>query len=516
MTDDAQDPESGAPGGPGNLLAILQAIGFVVIAVIPAFLTGALAVGMRADLRFGPAALGLGVSWFFVTASVSATPMGQLVERLGTRRSLMVGATASGMALLTISLAPSFPWILAGMTAGGIGNAITQPAVNASLSRRIPLARLGLAFGVKQSAIPMATLLGGLAVPTLAVLLGWRGAFGVATGAAAMAVVVAWRGGDAGGGTPVRPTRRRVRDMPEVRSLAILGVGGLLGAAAATSLGVFLVDAAVVGGMQEARAGLLFALVSACGLVARVTLGWYADVRPARSRYGTIAVLLSIGAPGYVLLTLGSTPLYLVGAFFAYGAGWAWPGLFHFAVVSQNPVSPAAATGVVQTGMSLGAGLGPLVFGWVAERAGYETAWFVAAALSLASAAVLLAGRAHLRRTRRTASAAHLDEVEALVWDEAPSQRVTTGVAMQQRVTDNLRVILYRADSGAAFDPPPATRTGVVFVVFGGEVHLRIAGVERIAATGDYVPLPANRPWSLCNRGSGTLMVAHVDHPGNS
>jgi hypothetical protein len=71
--------------GTGGVPAILSSIGMVIIAVFPAYLTGALAVGMRTDLDFGPASLGLAVSWFFVTTSLSSTSMGQVVERLGVR-----------------------------------------------------------------------------------------------------------------------------------------------------------------------------------------------------------------------------------------------------------------------------------------------------------------------------------------------------------------------------------------------------------------------------------------------
>jgi 4-diphosphocytidyl-2-C-methyl-D-erythritol kinase len=45
------------------------------------------------------------------------------------------------------------------------------------LARRVEVARRATAFAVKQSAIPAAMLLGGLAVPALALTVGWRWAF---------------------------------------------------------------------------------------------------------------------------------------------------------------------------------------------------------------------------------------------------------------------------------------------------------------------------------------------------
>jgi MFS family permease len=506
-------PDDGRRGR-GDVLATLQAVGLAIFAVLPAFLTGALAVGIRADLRFGPAALGLAVAWFFVSSALSATALGQLVERLGLRASLMAGTAASSVALVGIATAPRYAWLLVAMTIGGAANAMVQPAVNAMLSDRIPPTRLGLAFGIKQSAIPAATLLGGLAVPTLVVVVGWRGTFGVAAAFAALAALAAWFRADVAARPPARQ-RRRVRDMPEVLSLVILSTGGLLGAAAATSLGAFLVDAGVASGLREAWAGLLIALASVFGLLARIGLGWYADLRPTRSRYGTITVLLSIGVVGYLLLTSDVPGLYVAGALIAYTAGWSWPGLFHFAVVSQNSGTPAAATGVVQSGMSMGAGLGPLAFGIIAERAGYDAAWLLAASLSTAAALTFLAGRRHLRRTRHSASTAFLAEVDDLDWEDAPTWTLGDGVDAQLQVTDHLHVTLYRAAAGASCQPPPAPRTGVVYVLQGGEVELRIEDRTSTLAPGDHLALPANRRWGVRNGGGGTLVLAQVEHLGN-
>jgi predicted MFS family arabinose efflux permease len=500
--------------GRGDVLATLQAVGLAIFAVLPAFLTGALAVGIRAELAFGPAALGLAVAWFFVTSALSAAGLGQLVERLGLRTSLTVGAASSAVALGGIALAPRYLWLLLAMTVGGAANALAQPAVNALLSQRIPAHRLGLALGIKQSAIPAATLLGGLAVPTLVTVVGWRGTFGVAAGLAAISAVGAWLRGSPPAGGPTR-VRRRLRDMPEVLSLTILSVGGLLGAAAATSLGAFLVDAGVESGLREASAGLLIALASVFGLSSRIGLGWYADRRPNRSRYGTIMALLGAGVPGYLLLTADVPSLYVLGALLAYAAGWGWPGLFHYAVVSQNTGTPAAATGVVQSGMSLGAGLGPLAFGVVAERVSYDAAWILAACLSAGAALTFFAGRRHLRRTRHTASTAHLDEVTRLRWDEGGGRRVAEGVESQHHATEHLHVTLYRAAPGRGCAPPPPARTGVVYVLAGGEAELRVAGVTSIVGSGHHLPLPALRSWGLHNRGDEPLVLAQVEHLGN-
>ncbi|MST35344.1 MFS transporter, partial [Acidimicrobiaceae bacterium USS-CC1] len=74
--------------------------------------------------------------------------------------------------------------LLGFLVAGGLANGAMQPAVNLLLARTVDDRRQGLAFGVKQAAIPTSTLLSGLAVPALALTVGWHVAYLVAAGLA--------------------------------------------------------------------------------------------------------------------------------------------------------------------------------------------------------------------------------------------------------------------------------------------------------------------------------------------
>ena len=78
------------------------------------------------------------------------------------------------------------------LAVAGLANAVTQPAINLFMADQVPRDRQGLAFGIKQSAIPAAVLVSGLALPLLALPLGWRPTFAIcAPGALAVAVIVA-------------------------------------------------------------------------------------------------------------------------------------------------------------------------------------------------------------------------------------------------------------------------------------------------------------------------------------
>jgi MFS family permease len=386
---------------PAAVHAVLRAVAVSVLGVLPAFLVGALAVQIRADLDVGLGLFGLAAATLFTVSGSLARPGGRLVQRLGSRRGAALAAALATASLTVLALAGSPAALVAGLAVGGLGNAVAQPSANAVVSELVTDQRLGVAFGIKQSSIPAATLLGGLAVPGVALVLGWRWAV---AGAAVLAVVLLLAslagGRDAGRREPTapRPPAAPDRGLPR-GGLVVLTLGGFLGSAAATPTGVFLVDSAVAAGMGAGPAGLLFAGCSALGLVSRVGFGWWADRHPGRSAYLFIANLLTLGTLGHALLAAGPVPAFVAGGVLAYGAGWAWTGLFHFAVIRDNRGAAASVTGFVQTGLSLGAATGPLLFGLIAQVS-YSAAWLTAAALSLAGALTVRVSRRMVRRSR--------------------------------------------------------------------------------------------------------------------
>jgi MFS family permease len=397
------DPPAGGvhQEGPSTIRAVLQAVAVSVLGVLPAFLTGALAVQIRADLHVGLGLFGFAAATLFAVSGTCARPGGRLVQRLGSRKGTALAATLSILSLVSIGLARSPVWLMAALAIGGLGNAVAQPSANLGISELVTERHLGLAFGIKQSSIPAATLLGGLAVPGIALVFGWRWAV---VGALALAVLILiWttasrrdthRSAPPGDGQ-VAPDKGLPRG-----GLVVLTLGGFLGSAAATSTGVFLVDSAVAAGIRPATAGLLFAGCSALGLGSRVGFGWLADRHPDRSKYLFIANLLAGGALGYALLATGEIPLFAAGSVLAYGLGWGWTGLFHFAVIRDNRAEAAAVTGFVQTGLSLGAASGPLFFGIVAQVFTYTSAWSAATVLSLLAAVTIRVSRRMIRRSR--------------------------------------------------------------------------------------------------------------------
>jgi MFS family permease len=380
---------------------------------LPTFLVGAVSVQMRHELHFAEARLGAAAAVFFLVATVTSAVLGRVAERLGPYRAMRLSAVTSAAVLLAIgATARTYATLLVLLAVGGAANALAQPAANVFIARTIPPARLGIAFALKQSGVPAATLLGGLAVPTIALTVGWRWAFvagacGAVVGALATpadpraAAAVATTEPSA---VPAARAPAGRRDTSMV-ALVVLGAGIGLGAAAAGTLGAFLVNAAVAAGVGEGLSGLLVSVGSAIGIATRLVAGRLAD-RRGRGHLLRVAVMLALGAVAFATYATEKPLAMVLATPIAFGAGWGWPGLFNLAVVRANPSAPGVASGITQTGTYFGGALGPFLFGAVAERASYSAAWLLAAALALLGAIVITLGRALLRRERDRALAA--------------------------------------------------------------------------------------------------------------
>jgi predicted MFS family arabinose efflux permease len=368
---------------------------------VPVFLVGGLAVQISHELDFSPAGLGLAVSAYFGASALASVPAGALVERYGSTIVSRCGIGLASASLLGIALAARSLWSLVAILALGAGaNAAGQLASNTSLARHVPARRQGLSFGVKQAAIPVSTLLAGVAVPAVALTVGWRWAFVLAAVLAAAAIALVPPEHDA-------EKRSRGNDGREqaTRALVVIGVAATLAAGAANALGTFLVDSAVERGIAPGAAGLALTLGGAVCVATRIAGGWQADLRPGR-QVGVIAALLACGAVGLVLLAVPGALALVAGVVLGFGLGWSWPGLMNFAVVRLHPQAPAAATSITQTGVYAGGCLGPLGLGALAAAAGYPAMWVVAAIAMVSAGALMLLGSAMLHRHTAAAVAA--------------------------------------------------------------------------------------------------------------
>ncbi|HEX6501569.1 MAG TPA: MFS transporter [Micromonosporaceae bacterium] len=392
-----KDVALSSPTRVGSVTRVVgTAVAVTIASVLPVFLVGGLAVQIRRELHFSPAGLGLAVAAYFGASALAAVPAGHAVERFGSARTSRIAVAISAATLLAIGLvAHSYLVLLALLAVGATTNALGQLAANLLLAHGVPVQRQGVIFGLKQSAVPLATLLSGAAVPALALTVGWRWAFILAAGCALGVVALIPR--DAGDARSRRPAAQHRRS---TAPLVVVAVAAALAAGGANALGAFVVDSSVHRGLPPSAAGLVLTFGSAVCVTARLLGGWIADRRRG-DHLIMVTVLLGLGSVGLALLALPTTVALVVGVVLAFGLGWSWPGVMNFAIVQLNPEAPAAATSITQTGVYAGGFIGPLGFGALATQRGYPTAWTVAAASMLAAAGLMLVGRRMVSRSGR-------------------------------------------------------------------------------------------------------------------
>ncbi len=375
--------------------AVLAALAVNLMGVLALFLTGAMSVQIGRDFGQAPASIGILASVFALATSLGSAPLGRQVRRLGVRRSMWAATAASCIALVGCSISPSVPALAVALFVGGLGNAIGQPAGNALVAAQVRPERYGLGFAIKQSGIPLATTLGGLAVPLIALTVGWRFAYVLAAVAALVAMLLV---------PPDRPATadRSERSVPRplLPGLWLLGGGLIAAVVAATSIGALGAAGGVQVGLAEATAGYLVAAGGVAGLAIRLCAGIVADRRDFDPLLGVSALCL-LGAAGWFLMATGMPWLYVAGLVTANAFGWGWPGLQHLAVARRFTTSTAAASGIAQTGVATGLLIGPFLLGLVAIR-NWSVMWLLAGCAAVLGALVVRVAAARLPRPQRS------------------------------------------------------------------------------------------------------------------
>jgi MFS family permease len=394
---------------PFRVVAIASAA--TAVANIPSYLLGAMAHAIRAELGFSAAGTGLAVSAFFGASAFSAPVVSRLVQRAGPALSLRAGALLTGTTLLLIAAVARQWWVLVALlVVAGVANVIGQTAANLTLAELSTTGHDGLSFGIKQSAVPFATMAAGLAVPMVSSTVGWRWAFAIGAGGAVLVALLVSRLPRSTVGGPARSVSRPPTGRVDWTVVGLLALAVFLAAGVVLSLAVYLVEFAIGAGWSADAAGVLLAVTSVAALVTRVAAGWVVDLRTRRgSRSSPIpaaALMVLAGAGGCLLLAAseGSRLLLVLGSLLGLGIGWGFAGLVHLTVVQLNRTAAATATGLILAGVFGGGVVTPSVLGLLVDRYSYRVAWTVSAFLMLCAAGALVAAATVMRSRRRALS----------------------------------------------------------------------------------------------------------------
>lgn len=353
-------------------------------AALPAFMAGATAPYVMTELGLTEREFGLVITFFFLGAAIFATRGGRLVDKSPIPKSVRLASGLTLLCLVLLATLPSHALIFGALLlVGGAGLAVAMPASNLLIMNAADSENRGVLFGVKQAAIPVATMLCGIAIPLVVDAHGWRYGF-LAVGLIPSMAFIFSR--SAAGGQMSH--REEVSVVVKNRAdglVRFVGIGGGLGAGAASGFATFLVAWAVNRGISAASAGTLLAVSSVAGIISRVASGWIVDRFDYRETR-IVAALLGTGALGFLILSVGSLALLVVGAIIGYAAGWGWPATYNMSLSTIAPDRVGTATGKAQVGIAIGGASGPVVFGTLINSVGYRPAWiFAALSLGVAS-----------------------------------------------------------------------------------------------------------------------------------
>jgi MFS family permease len=372
-------------------VAFMVALGFGLVApALPLF---------AREFGVNKAAAGAVVSVFALMRLAMAPFVGRLVNAFGERVMLATGIAIVAVSSLLAGLAQSYWQLLVLRGAGGLGSIMFSVSAASLLIRVTPDHQRGQAQGVWAGSF----LLGMIAGPAVGTIASFslRAPFFIYAGTLVVAGLLglgALRHSELAAPTATRTaplalaSAFRNRAYLAALAAAFAGDFALVGARSAI-LPQFVTDRLGLGSGWVYAAFLVVSIVS--GLLLLPT-GRIADTRGRRP---VIIAGLLVGAIGFVLLP--AVP-HAGGLLLA-------AGLLGVAGASDS-VAPGAVMGDVVAGRGgtvvavfqmagdLGAVLGPVVAGWIADTAGYGTSFGVSAVVCAAPVLAVLAAPETLRR----------------------------------------------------------------------------------------------------------------------
>jgi MFS family permease len=379
----------------GSLLFIAMA----VATFTPASL-GILATFIIDDLGISRAELGIVLGLVNVAAAVLSPVAGRVTDRIGGKKALIVLFVTAGATFLIFGTAVAYGMLLVGAIAGAISQATANPATNKLIAEDVPAGERGVITGVKQSGVQAGIFLGGLTVPTLAINLGWRGAYLiVALVPLALAVVAAWA-------IPAAPTatvehRTRSRGPLPGAIWWLAGFGFLMGCSGAVTFLVPLFAEEVLG-LSPVAGGMAAAVIAFVAVPGRILWSRYAERSGAfRGSLGAMAVL-SIAAAGlfYASGAIAVWLLWPAAVLIAVGSS-SWNSVGMVAVMVEAGVAATGrASGIVLFGFLTGLGIAPPIFGAIIDRTGsYDLMWLLSALTAAGATVVIVAWQRSIRES---------------------------------------------------------------------------------------------------------------------
>ncbi len=121
---------------------------------------------------------------------VSLVASGWMADRIGSRRVMLVGLTATSFGLASVCLGHSFLQVALLLLLAGIATGVISPAISRAIVVWFPARDRGFATGIQRTGIPLMGAAAAATLPSIALVWGWRGGILVLAGWALAAGLV--------------------------------------------------------------------------------------------------------------------------------------------------------------------------------------------------------------------------------------------------------------------------------------------------------------------------------------
>jgi len=322
----------------------------------------------------------------FLAAALTMLTFGDLADRYPTRGAVTFGMVLTLAGNVATALAPSYEGLLLAKGIGGVGAGFGFLAGIRYIQRRYGEARPHFGQGLYGAGYPLGSAIGFWAMPSLALMWGWRGAF-LATSAVIAAALLVWLAATGvqrmkRPGTMLDAARCRNCWWTTVQHAAGFG----LVFAAGTWITTFLLREF---SLPLEASGLLGSILLVVAVIARPIGGYLIAREHARTvlvmRGAQLTILL-----GVALIALPGRPIAaaLLGAIaLGLGGGIPYSAVFNTAAASL-PSAPSAAQGLTALGGLMGTLVGAPAMGYAIQTWGFSWAWLILGAISAAALAV--------------------------------------------------------------------------------------------------------------------------------
>ena len=364
------------------LTLVIQAMVSMALLTLPV-----MAPVVAPDMQVSPALVGLYVSITYGGAMFASLMGGAAVNRLGAIRVSQWGLVLCAAGLLLCAV-PWFPAMGLGAVLIGLGYGPITPASSHLLTRTTPKHQMSLVFSLKQTGVPLGSLLAGAVVPSMLLALSWHQSLATVAAVCLLCASIS---------QPLRSSLDQDRQpdlqirwgswMTPIRlvlahsTLSTLAICSLLLSMVQLSLTTYLVtflhDGLAYG---LVIAGLALSATQLGGMVGRIAWGYVADRWLGAQRMLLIlAGLMSLGALACATLTVDTPQAGVIAILVTFGASAiGWNGVYLAEVARRAPEGMASvATGGTLAFTFSGVVIGPPLFGALSTLFGTYRAGFL-------------------------------------------------------------------------------------------------------------------------------------------